>query len=610
MATAYVATGSGLLRTPTNWTPNGVPGSASGDSITVPGGISITLDQKPAYPISGVVGAAGAGVLATLDLQADLDLGGSLTIGNGTGAAGALNFGAGVTLNLGAYDLIRNNCQWTSSATRQAPARVIGTGNILDGAASVRSQSLVLSFVSFLNTGHARFGLAGSGAGNGGFSNELDLNHVAFKGQTYVLFGTSGVTPLSTLLRFRGVDFRSFTSNLYNLSVGLTGQAGQATGLSMENCTFFNGNHAANFNAFGVNNFRGGRFHHLAFVDFGLITTGAYNQDFDAIFLSTGAFSVPGGTSWFIGELAGGTNRIRRSYFFLRDSNNHLFGMSGNGPGAHWIDENVFENQFNFDGSNVIPSSWGTMLSEKNILIVYGTGGNGGGSLDGSVSAKTPVLRRARRETVYFATGVSSTVYGAVWYSENSALGGTNDLDPWPELYVTSSLCVGGQNPVGVCVARNGSPAQRIKHVGYHDWVNCNVDRYKNVTAETPIVNDLAPGDVVGLDPKWVDPTRRLLTFVRSMGSGGDEQVALDAFKGMNGLNETTFLQTNPDSGWDIRALCKHVREGFRPRNWALRGRSDPIDGRGDTGACPVKIMSRKNRHRRNKEMATYGSWR
>ena len=538
------ATGNWSSSGQTTWNEVGVPGT--GDTVTIANGHTVTQDGNV------TVGATVVSGRLTMATGVTLTMEGSLTIGNGTSQDGQLDFGAGSTLALGANHLILGNCWLRSNATSGSWAKITGTGNIqTHGTVTGPKQDIVLSYVSFQNTGTILFAHKPAGTGAAGVTNQIDMQHNAFVSTGTITSGVAGTGDTDMLRRWLYNDFVTTGAILF------TGQAGTPTS---ETSLKFNTFSATSSTNIRINNIHGWTIEGNVFRNY---TYGVASS-------ATSGGHTWTGNVWIATAITGGTNTViinetysaltfQDNYFYADYLNPHQFGMTGSGgSGTVQFLRNVFEETAATDEGNVLQPNTLAFLAEKNLLI-------GQGVLGTRVTAVTGAGATFKQNTIC-VTDDESGVYGRLWLFESTG-NYVGDLKLTSNLmYPKSTVTLSGTE---YFATNNTSTIPiTITYGDYNSYPAGLTANYRQLTVTST-------GHDINANPQWVDDLRNLGTWGQTVhGTDGSDSAAITKLLAVNGYNSTSKTQSDSPSGVDIfgttSSLVDWVRAGFVPTNTAL----------------------------------------
>lgn len=508
------------------------------DSAVIAAGCTITLSDSRTIPPTTVEGSLiqGTGVTTTL--------GGALTVGNGTAKIGTLTFGAGSELALNGFSIYQNNCKLYSNATSGSWAKVTGTGNLDIGTVytgvSKAKQDIVLTYVSFQNTGNVLFPQASASSG-GTYTQQTDIQHCVFANTGTLTHGTSGVTPYTCPITFEHNDLRDTSTVIfyaidnaaatikyirYNTFVKSTG----TTTIAFPRKSVIEGNI---FDAYTYTNANGG-----------------YEVDI---------------TKNLIVHRGGATGSSCLSVSALSvASNNYLYSPSSQlnahsifaATGTTSIENNVFE-------------LWGT---EPNI---FNYGVNSSPSITGNIALGN--------NNISLLTILSNPTTGDVTCTGNTQISGQSTAAGLLLFENSSYGTQGGTLTVSNnLLASNGvsTPALIISNVpaNTNNVTTANNNAMPGTDAESFVYIDsigTKTGNLYGVDPAFVDATRKFTTYGQTIaGTDGTDTALLALFAATNGYNSTTKTQSDTPSGVSVAgsstSLVDWVKAGFTPTNMTL----------------------------------------
>jgi len=548
--TAYTMTTAGNYSASATWggvdPSTFVPGT---DTLTVPATITgaLVLDTSTTIPamtieddVYGVVQATG--VTTTL--------GGILTLGNGSAKDGKFSFGAGATLDYGAFGMVVNNCILASNATSTNWAKVIGTASTVLGAVYTSpKQNIQVHYVSWQNTGTVRFPAKGA---SGAVTSYVDVSHCAFVGNTAVNIGTGGSTLAVTPTIADYCDFRDCGD------VTFAGLSDASSVISCKYSTFKRSttgfNKVANNRASAALDLTGS-----VLVGYGSYVMAGPTKVKD-VFLSWNDQTTDGdagGVTPLSLSVAGSTMDGNYVYVPRRVINAHVSGGSGS---PTW--QNSVYEMYGADGSDggqmIIPSE----ITVDHVLFFGAANAIG---FAGEVTWNCTVTNCTMVNT-QFDSYVQPTCF---WLSENGGTSGT--------LILRNNIhgAYGGMS--NYFLDDNGEGDDQVfAFAGYNNVYNTTL-KYRNV-----VITDGSQYDL-SVDPNFVDPTRSVLNW---NGHTTDTETTEYLLK-RNGFNSTTMTQSDTPTTLTVADLIAYVRAGFAPTNAALAGAGY---GGVDIGAVDVYI--------------------
>lgn len=526
---AYIASVTGNWSASATWGGAGVPGT--GDTATINNGVTVTQDGNVTVSATVVEGRLTQASGVTLTVE------GNLTVGNGSGKNGQFDFGPGSTLALGANDLVLNNCTLTSAATSVSWAKVTGSGNIATGTVYIApGQSIAISYVSFQNTGEVAFAVGSHGTVPSSFSFANNVIH----GPSAFKMGVAGYGSTSTVYNVSHNDFRNVSTLNFFGSIGVYTTRPQFTFNTFSNVTVPD----FRFNQIKGWNISGNVFHNTG------ISEGVQAATSGALEFSENFFysDIDDSVALFPTGLEAPT--VERNYVYIDYANAHFIGHSSSGgSGTYTIKDNVFESDFNLDGSNAVVVAPIQQLITGNILI-------GAGNIALSTKAvATPGLTIENNTSVI--TSNAAWAYGYVYGLETSGAV-TGDV------YIRSNMTAyRGGVPQAASDRANADISSNqpgaVTYSDYNNWFDMEVNYHQLTLGNTP-TNDIA------VDPQFFDDTRGLANW------NGNSTVAdsLADLLAMNGYDAATKTQAATPSGVTPADLVTWVRAGYAPTNTAL----------------------------------------
>lgn len=526
---AYVGSVSGNWSNSATWGGAGVPGT--GDTVTINNGVTVTQDGDVTVGATVVEGRLTQASNVTLTIE------GALAVGNGSGKNGQFDFGPGATLALGTNNLVLNNCTLTSAATSVSWAKVTGSGNIAKGTVyTAPGQSIAISYVSFQNTGQVAFAVGAHGTVYSSFSFANNVIH----GPSAFKVGVGGYGSTSTVYNVSNNDFRNVSTLNFFGSTGVYITRPQFTFNTFSNETVPD----FRFNQIKGWNISGNVFHNTVLDQGGQVSTSGALEFAENFFYSNIDDRV---ASFPIGLEA---PTVERNYVYIDYANAHFIGSAGSGgSGTYTIKDNVFESDFNIDGSNAIIIAPVQQLITGNILI-------GAGNIAVSTTAvTTPGLTIENNTSVI--TSNAAWAYGYVYGLETSGAV-TGDV------YIRSNMTAyrGGVTQAASDRANADISSKQpgaVTYADYNNWFDMEVNYHQLTLGNTP-TNDIA------VDPQFVDDTRGLANW------NGNSTVldSVNDLLAMNGYDAVSKTQASAPSGVTPADLLDWVRAGYAPTNAAL----------------------------------------
>lgn len=526
---AYVGSVSGNWSNSATWGGAGVPGT--GDTATINSGVTVTQDGDV------TVGATVVGGRLTQASNVTLTIEGNLTVGNGSGKNGQFDFGPGATLALGANNLVLNNCTLTSAATSVSWAKVTGSGNIATGTVyTAPGQSIAISYVSFQNTGQVAFAVGAHGTVSSSFSFANNVIH----GPSAFKMGVGGYGSTSTVYNVSNNDFRNVSTLNFFGSIGVYTTRPQFTFNTFSNETVPD----FRFNQIKGWNISGNVFHNTVLGQGGQVSTSGALEFAENFFYSNIDDRV---ASFPIGLEA---PTVERNYVYIDYANAHFIGHSSSGgSGTYTIKDNVFESDFNLDGSNAVIIAPVQQLITGNILI-------GAGNIAiSTVAVTTPGLTIENNTSVI--TSNAAWAYGYVYGLETSGAV-TGDV------YIRSNMTAyrGGVTQAAFDRANadiSSNQPGAVTYADYNNWFDMEVN-YHQLTLGNAPTNDIS------VDPQFVDDTRGLANW------NGNSTVldSVNDLLAINGYDAASKTQASTPSGVTPADLLDWVRAGYAPTNTAL----------------------------------------
>lgn len=526
---AYVGSVSGNWSNSATWGGAGVPGT--GDTVTINNGVTVTQDGDVTVGATVVEGRLTQASNVTLTIE------GALAVGNGSGKNGQFDFGPGATLALGTNDLVLNNCTLTSAATSVSWAKVTGSGNIAKGTVyTAPGQSIAISYVSFQNTGQVAFAVGAHGTVYSSFSFANNVIH----GPSAFKVGVGGYGSTSTVYNVSNNDFRNVSTLNFFGSTGVYITRPQFTFNTFSNGTVPD----FRFNQIKGWNISGNVFHNTVLDQGGQVSTSGALEFAENFFYSNIDDRV---ASFPIGLEA---PTVERNYVYIDYANAHFIGSAGSGgSGTYTIKDNVFESDFNIDGSNAIIIAPVQQLITGNILI-------GAGNIAVSTTAvTTPGLTIENNTSVI--TSNAAWAYGYVYGLETSGAV-TGDV------YIRSNMTAyrGGVTQAASDRANadiSSNQPGAVTYADYNNWFDMEVNYHQLTLGNTP-TNDIA------VDPQFVDDTRGLANW------NGNSTVldSVNDLLAINGYDAVSKTQASAPSGVTPADLLDWVRAGYAPTNAAL----------------------------------------
>lgn len=540
---------TGNWNTSGSWTPSGVPGSA--DTVTILNGHTITLDADITVGATVVEGRLTMGTGRTLTMNA-----GTLTIGNGTSKDGQLDFGAGATLALGSNNLILGNCILRSNATTSSWATVTGSGNIqTHGTVTGPKQDIVLTYVSFQNTGSILFAHKPTGTGGAGVTNQIDIQHCTFVGTGTITSGLAATGATDMLRRWKYNDFRN---------IGLFTITGLAGTSSLESSISYNTFNNSTVNGLKINNLSGFTISNNVFDNYniGYPSSGSSGAHTITQNFFTYPTSASGGSGYIQLSCSYAASTISKNYIYNDFYNPHMitFGSGSGGTGTFSVTENVTEStQTAAEGDFINPGVLG-ISATKNLQI-------GPATIVATANSYVGAGITMSQNTIYLTYNDGDT-WGHTWLLESSATY-TGDVKLSSNLMAYKSGV--SQGASAYFATNNTSIIPQTLYFGdYNAYPSGLTANYRQFTVTN------TGHDINISDPQFVDPSRNLQTWGQTvLGTGGTVQQAKDKFLAINGYNSTSKTQSDIPSGATIygstNSLVNWVQAGYVPKAQALK---------------------------------------
>lgn len=543
-AAAYTASVTGDWSSSATWGGAGVPGT--GDTATINNGVTVTQDGNVTVGATVVAGRLTMATGVTLTME------GALTIGNGTSQDGQLDFGAGSTLALGSNNLILGNCWLRSNATSGSWAKITGTGNIqTHGTVTGPKQDIVLTYVSFQNTGTILFAHKPTGTGAAGITNQIDIQHCTFVSTGTITSGLAATGATDMLRRWEYNDFVSTGAILF------TGLAGTPTSETSLKYNTFSATSGTNIRINNIHQWsiEGNVFRNYTYSVGSSSMSGAHTWAGNA-FIAT---ALGGGTNIYLSNETYTAPTLQDNYVYADYGNPHEFSISGSGgSGTIQYLRNVFEETAATDEGNILQPGTLAMLAEKNLVI-------GQGVLGTRTSSVTGAGATFKQNTIC-VTDDESGEYGRLWLFESTGnyVGDlkltSNLMYPKSSVTLTSTEYFATNNTATIPIT--------ITYGDYNSYPSGLTAAYRQMTVTNT-------GHDVNLDPGFVDDTRNLGKWGQTVhGTDGSASAAITKLLAINGYNSTSKTQSDTPSGATIygadTSLVNWVRAGYVPTNTDL----------------------------------------
>jgi hypothetical protein len=574
-AATRAASVSGNWNDTTTWGGLSVPGP--GDFVEIRGNVVVTIPTGYNAAARNVtVGSTpNTSGIATLILNGSLtiDSSGIVMVGAGSGRDGKFVFGPGSTISIPA-GFYWNNSYIHSTATKENPAKIVGTGNIGSSSSVPGSRNeVILSNISFRNTGNIYIALRGT---TGAATSRLSLTNNTFVGTGAATFGSVD-TPNTTSMSITNNDFRDMPRvtilradggsapyelkhNTFNRSSGVLNiSPTTATGLLIDSNVILNSN--------------------IALAS----TSGAavISNNFMAINRSIGQL-----VTLSDGGLA---STATRNYFRSIANNLVPITTSGSGgSGTHMVTHNVLDADVNggaWDKPDLFvpgPFPIGMVLS-YNILI-------GTGEMTVGVSEGTFPDYTISNNTIAVTVPAAIAGPGHIFSPERGDNPGTIKI--FNNLHRGNNSNANNPSISGANTTFGPVP-QYIAFSDYNNFYNLpgTYEQGEMLIVQNGNSAKVVPGahDTI-LDPMFVDETRNMGKWNLSFGSGTDsDDDGIVYLLGINGYRGAPYFDQNgPVSARMPSDLLDWVSYGFSPTNPLLQGAGDPANGSSDIGAMPV----------------------
>lgn len=522
------------------WVGGVVPGI--GDTFTIVASHTVTVDVNTTSG-GGIVGSGAGTATIVTGTGVTFTLAGGIQIGgNSDGVRGAFTFGAGSTLALGANSVSIANAIVRSNSTTGSWATVTGTGNFGVAMAGSPACDVVLSYVSFQNTGYVAFPCGTTRAT--GLTPQVVVANCAFVGSNYVTSGLAATTALAVNQTIDYCDFRNLQTALS--SIRLEGTTGTASGTkrfahsSVDNTTHCSLKFGATAGWIVENNVFAGQT-----IGTGTGPSSGGHTIQDNAFFVANTYTPSAPIIYHDGSKTGGVT-IRRNYFYGDYDNAHFIAISNTGATeAIAISDNVFEQLLVTDVPDafVVPSYGGTITLSGNLCFGIGAFVNMAGPKTGTFVAEHNTCH------IYSATGYPMSYWKDDYYTGTIT-------------YRSNLFSGGGTVDEGVeCAVGVDTEELTADYNGFYNVTT----KYKNF-ALTGGTHD------VTANPQYVDSTRTLERWDEIEASGnGQKGSAVIYLLAINGYSDATKTQSETPTTKGPTDLVTWVRDGFKVRAAALK---------------------------------------
>jgi len=545
---AYVASVTGNWSSSATWGGSGVPGT--GDTATINNGVTVTQDGNVTVGATVVEGRLTQATGVTLTME------GALTIGNGTSKDGQFDFGAGSTLALGANNLILGNCWLRSNAISGNWAKITGTGNIqTHGTVTGPKQDIVLSYVSFQNTGTIAFAHKPGGTGAAGITNQIDIQHCTFVSTGSITSGLASTGATDMIRRWKYNDLRNVGEITF---LGLTGTPTSETSFSYNtvSCTTAVGLKINNISGFTISN---NSFYNFRIGVPSAGTSGGHTIERNWFSYPSSATS---GSNYIQLSNGYGASTIARNYFYNEYANPHTMTVASGsgGTGTFQVTENVIEETASTEEGNFLAPGQLAINLTKNVLI-------GPGNIAATASSITGAGITMSQNTIFVTNNIGDN-YGHTWLLEGAEVAYSGNVKISSNLLSYKS----GVSPATSSYFATNNTSIIPQTLYFGDY-NCYPSALSAVYRQFTVTN--TGHDITNVDPGFIETTRGLETWGQTVhGTDGTVGAAVAKLLATNGYNSTSKTQSDTPSGASVygagTSLVDWVRLGFTPTNNTL----------------------------------------